>query len=91
MTSTFTTESYEVYKKEALKFAFMYHVEVSPHILDLMISVMLTRDNIREGGSFVKAVVRNDLYDAISRADSESLANLRIITLCNQFCHINHY
>jgi len=49
---------------------------------------MMTRDNVQQGGSFVQSVVKNDLYGAISRADSECLANIKIIVLAKDFAHV---
>lgn len=63
--------------------------QVSDHIIDVMVSVCMTRDGIRNGGSFVQAVVNNNLLEAISRADKEVLRKLRIITLAKHYCHIN--
>ena len=76
------------YKQAVIHFANRYGVEVSEHIIDVMISVMMTRDNIQQGGSFVQAVVANNLKEAISRADTECGNQLRIITLCANFCHL---
>lgn len=78
------------YLKRAKEFAAQYQVEVSDHILDVMASVMMTRDNVRQGGSFVQCVVNNDLYGAISRADHSCLANLKIIVLAKEFAHVNN-
>ena len=80
---------YQRYKKVAAEFAKRYEAEVSDHIIDVMTSVMLTRDNIQRGGSFAQAIVRNDLYDAISRADSECIHHIKIITLTNKFSFVN--
>ena len=34
--------------------------------------------------------LQNDLKDAISRADTECLKHLRIITLCANFCNVQY-
>ena len=78
----------EKYYQAAAKFAQEYRLNPSEHIIDVMASVMMTRDNVQQGGSFVQSVVKNDLFGAISRADSECLANIKIIVLANQFAHI---
>jgi hypothetical protein len=78
----------EAYKTHCLQLAKNYNVEVSDHILNIMVSVCMTRDEKWVGGSFVQSVVNNDLFDAISRADKECLENLRIITLACRFCPI---
>lgn len=79
----------EDYYKRAREFAKTHQVEVSDHIIDIMASVMMTRDNVRQGGSFVTAVVNNKLYESISRADRECLQHIRIITICSQDCFIH--
>lgn len=40
------------------------------HIIQVASSVMMTRDNYMQGGSFVQAIVRGDLDDAVNRADA---------------------
>jgi len=79
----------EVYKKSVLTFAEGWKVELSQHQIDTMISVMLHRDGIMMGGSFVEAVANNDLYGAISRADVENFQNLKLVTLCFKNNHIH--
>ena len=77
------------YRQAVIHFANRYQVEVSDHIIDVMISVMMTRDNVLQGGSFVQAVVANNLRESISRADAECSKQLRIITLCANFCYVD--
>ncbi len=78
------------YRDKAKEFAQTYRVEVSEHIIDIMSSVMMTRDNVLQGGSFVRAILNNDLFNAINFADNECMANLKIITLCKEFAHLKH-
>jgi hypothetical protein len=78
----------EKYLKKAKEFAAEYQVEVSDHIIHVIASVMMTRDNVQQGGSFVQCVVRNDLYQAITRADKSCLENLKIIVLAKEFAHV---
>ena len=78
----------EKYLKKAKEFAAEYQVEVSEHIIHVIASVMMTRDNVQQGGSFVQCVVRNDLYQAITRADKSCLENLKIIVLAKEFAHV---
>lgn len=78
------------YRARAEKFAQQYQEEVSQHIIEVMASVMMTRDNILLGGGFTQAIVKNDLYGAISRADSECQKNLRIIVLAFEYAHLNN-
>ena len=76
------------YRETASDFAFSYGV-TSPHIIDIVSSVMMTRDGVGyPGGGFVQSVVSNDLYGAMCRADSECYANLKVIVSSNQFAHV---
>jgi CMP-2-keto-3-deoxyoctulosonic acid synthetase len=77
------------YREKCKEFAKAYNEKVSDHIIDIMVSVCMTRDNHKAGGSFVQAVVNNNLHEAISRADQECLKNLRIITLTRHYCELN--
>ena len=78
------------YRMAAVHFANRYNEQVSEHVIDVMISAMMTKDNVLHGGSFVQAVINNDLRDAISRADKDCLKHLRIITLCANFCNVKY-
>ena len=79
----------EKYKKSVLEFANGWKAELTDHQVNTMISVMLHRDQIQMGGSFVEAIANNDLYGAVSRADSENIKNLKLITLCFKNNHIH--
>jgi hypothetical protein len=83
-------ETRNKYKMAAAHFADRYGETVSEHVLDVMISTMLTKDGVLQGGSFVDAIITNNLKEAISRADKECLAHLRIITLCANFCNVEY-
>ena len=67
----------ELYKKSVIDFSSGWKVNLSDHQINTMISVMLHRDGIMNGGGFVEAVANNDLYGAISRADMENFQNLK--------------
>ena len=82
-------EIYLNYRKKCTEFAKAYNEKVSDHVIDVMVSVCMTRDKCRAGGSFVQAVVNNNLHEAISRADTDCLKNLRIITLARHYCDLN--
>lgn len=81
----------EQYHIRAKAFAKSYGEEPSDHIINVMASAMMTRDNVLQGGGFVQAVVANNLAEAISRADSECVKNLRIISLAYQFAQLKEY
>jgi hypothetical protein len=78
----------EKYWAKATEFAKSYGVSPSKHIIEVMASAMMTRDNVMQGGSFVQAVVKNDLAAAVSCADTDCLANIRIIVLAFRFARI---
>ena len=59
------------------------------HLISLGVSVMLTRDKLLPGGSFVQAVVRNDLGDAIGRADKIAFIGLKYFIHLRDFIHIS--
>lgn len=79
----------EDYEKVARKFVSGWKKEVSEHIIDVIISVMMTRDNVQQGGSFVQSVVANDLYTALTRADDDCYDNIKIIAMANRNCFVN--
>lgn len=87
--STITTRTKYDYLNKAREFAKLYDVQVSDHIIDVMASVMMTRDEYLIGGSFAMSVVRNNLYEALTRADEECQKNIKIIVLCNRNCFLN--
>ena len=79
----------EQYRERAIQFAKEWQIEVSDHIIDIMVSIMATRDKSSyAGGGFVQAVVDNNLYLALSRADSDCRKNIFILTMCNANCHL---
>ena len=80
-------------RERATKFAIEYgFTNVSEHILDIMVSIMCTRDKSSyAGGGFVEAVVANDLYLALSRADTDCRNNIFLLTMCNKNCYLNEY
>ena len=82
----------EQYRERAIEFAKEWQTEVSDHIIDIMVSIMATRDKTSyAGGGFVQAVVENNLYLAMSRADSDCRKNIFLLTMCKQNCFLNEY
>ncbi len=79
----------EQYRERAIEFVKEWGENVSDHIIDIMVSIMATRDKTSyAGGGFVQAVVENNLYLAMSRADSDCRKNIFILTMCNMNCHL---
>lgn len=65
--------------------------EDADHIIDIAASIMMTRDiENYKGGSFVNAVVNNDLTNAVSRADSVCIRNLKLFTYIKNFGYNLH-
>ena len=54
-----------------------YKWELSEHVKEVMMSLLMTRDKVWQGGDFVQAVLSNDLGGATRRADSEMINYLR--------------
>ena len=80
----------EKYRERAIKFAKEWNEEnISDHIIDIMVSIMATRDKSSyAGGGFVEAIVANNLYLAMSRADMECRRNIFLLTMCRMNCHL---
>ena len=80
-------------RERAIQFANEWKSEfpdVTEHTINMMVSIMCTRDKSSyAGGGFVEAVCENNLYQAISRADSSNLKVLKLLTLCHRNCYIN--
>jgi hypothetical protein len=58
------------------------------HIINIASSIMLTRDGVLNGGSFVQAIIDNDLEEAIGRADSTCIKALKFFVQVKLYCHI---
>jgi hypothetical protein len=80
-------------RERAIQFAKDWESEfpnVTDHNIEMMVSIMCTRDKSSyPGGGFVEAVCANNLYQAISRADSSNLKVLKLLVLCHRNCYIN--
>ena len=82
----------EQYRERAIQFAKEWKEDVSEHIIDIMVSIMATRDKSSyPGGGFVQAVVENNLYLAMSRADMDCRKNLFLLTMCKANCFLNEF
>ena len=67
----------------------LFGIKDRSHIEDLAASVIMTRDRIMLGGSFVRAIVNNDLNGAVERADLDAARALKIFVQINKYCTIN--
>jgi hypothetical protein len=57
------------------------------HVIDIAVSVLFTRDGILQGGSFVDAIVKNDLEAAFSRADSVCTRAIKFFVYCKSYVY----
>jgi len=57
------------------------------HIINVARSVMMTRDGLDSGGSFVQSIVENDLERTISRGDSVCVQHLPFFVYCKIHVH----
>lgn len=76
------------YYEKVREFAKEYDENPSIHIIDIMASVMMTRDGYLQGGSFVQSVINNDLYGAINRGDKECIQYLKLIVATKHYCYL---
>lgn len=67
-----------MYHKRAVEHCKDWGVSDS-HIIEIVKSVMMTRDNVLQGGGFVQSVVKNDLRLAVSSGDTKCMTHLRVI------------
>jgi hypothetical protein len=88
-----TLDVREQCRERATQFATEYgFTDVSEHILDIMVSIMCTRDKSSyAGGGFVEAVVANNLYLALSRADTDCRNNIYLLSMCSKNCHLRGF
>lgn len=71
------------YKAAAQKWAAMYKVD-EQHAIDVAASILMTRDNVLQGGGFAQAIVANNLREAINRADDTCVKYLKFFSIiCN--------
>ena len=83
--------SRELYVKYATTFANRYgYKDISEHIIDVMVSIMMTKDDTMQGGSFVRAVCDNNLDHAVTLADDECINYLRLFSLTSRYCNIKN-
>jgi hypothetical protein len=87
MTQVLTDQLEEQYLNAASEYAAKWNCTDS-HVIRIIQSVMLHRDELRPGGGFVEAVVNNNLLLAISRADNTCYANLKTIVSAKEYCYV---
>jgi hypothetical protein len=82
----------EKYRERAIQFANEWKSEfpnVSDHNIEMMVSIMATRDKTSyPGGGFVEAVCSNDLVGAVTRADSDNIRVIKLLALTHKQCYL---
>jgi hypothetical protein len=82
----------EQYRERAIQFANEWKSEfpnVSDHNIQMMVSIMATRDKTSySGGGFVEAVCANDLVGAVTRADSDNIRVIKLLALTHKQCYL---
>lgn len=71
------------YRAKAREFAKGWKVE-NDHVINICASVMMTRDGVLQGGSFVQAIIDNNLYEAINRADDTCINHLKLFVIAKR-------
>ncbi len=66
----------EKHQNAVREFAAGYKI-TDNHVIGIGASIVMTRDNVLQGGSFAQAVVDNNLREAVNRADDTCIQYLR--------------
>lgn len=61
----------------------------SEHIINIVVSIMMTRDDVMQGGGFVQAVCSNNLRSALSKADTDCINWILPIAWSYEHAYIN--
>ena len=69
---------YTLYYNQSVKHCKNWDVTDS-HIINVVQSVMMTRDGVLQGGGFVTSVVNNDLRMAINNGDKDCINHIKVI------------
>lgn len=78
----------QTYKKLVDLKSIDYAWNLSSHTKDVMVSMLMTRDEIWYGGSFVDAILNNNLGDAVRRADDEIINYLKHMVIAKDNFYI---
>lgn len=66
-----------------------YRWDLSSHVKDVMISMLMTRDKVWYGGDFTQAVLADKLGEAVRRADDEMVKHLKHMVIARDNFHLN--
>lgn len=82
----------EKYRERAIQFANEWKLQfpiVTEHNIDMIVSIMATRDKTSyPGGGFVEAICANDLFGAVTRADSSNIKVIKLLALAYKQCYL---
>ena len=57
--------------------------------VEMIVSIMCTRDKSSyPGGGFVEAICENNLYQAVTRADSDNIKVIKLLALSYRNCYL---
>lgn len=82
-------ELFAAYTAKAKEIITNWRATPTIHLIDIIRSVMMHRDDILTGGDFVKAVCNNDLFAAMERADVTCREHLHIIVSAYLHARVN--
>jgi hypothetical protein len=67
-----------------------YRWELPYHVVDVMTSLLMTRDKIWVGGDFVQAVISNNLREAVLRADDVIVNHIKHMVIARDNFHLDN-
>lgn len=82
---------HEIYRTAVVEWLGKNQYRASEHIIDIIISVLFTRDDVQIGGQFAQALCNNDLFGVSRFADTEVFENLKTIILAYHNISIAEY
>lgn len=71
------------------KRAIDYRWNLSSHVVDVMVSLLMTRDKVWVGGDFVQSVIANNLRQAVLGADDEIVNYLKHMVIARDNFHLD--
>jgi len=66
-----------------------YRWELPYHVVDVMTSLLMTRDKFWVGGDFVQAVISNNLREAVLRADDVIVNHIKHMVIARDNFHLD--
>lgn len=82
-------DKYRILAKDKFKSFYGQDVKEDDHIIQVASSIMMTRDEVLNGGSFVTAFVKNNLDEAVNRADAETINHFRYFSYVKKFGYLD--